>query len=448
MRCRVFQKYSAHRLVTTLSTHRHAAFWNTRHAVVFPMFQKWSFGASSRDSGRYVDADLKQTAIAQINKMAISFKTFTMPSLREIWVTSSTKRPELRHEDFWNRRHTAPRRLFQPPYPHEATGASSQRLLKHMAHSATPSVSKCACWALRHQYTSIQPISPRSAENFATKTFETDGTLCRAVCFKMWILSAASPIYIHTTHLPTRRRELRHEDFWNTWHTAPGRLFQNVHVERCVTSIHPYNPSLHEAPRASPQRLLKQTARCASPSVSKCKSWVLRRQYISIQSISRRSDGCFVTKTFETHGTQRHAVCFKMCILSAASPVYIHTTHLSTKRRELRHKDFWNRRHAVPRRLFQNVNLECCVANIYPYNPFAHEATGVSSRRHLKHMAHSATPSVSKCAYWALRHQYTSIQPISPQSAESFVTKTFETDGTLCRAACFKMWILSAASPI
>ena len=417
MRCRVFQKYSAHRLVTTLSTHRHAAFWNTRHAVVFPMFQKWSFGASSRDSGRYVDADLKQTAIPQINQMAISFKTFTMPSLRGIWVTSSTKRRELRHEDFWNTWHTAPRCPFQNvhvercvtsihpynpflheaprassqrllkqtarcaappvskceswalrrqyisiqpisppsdgsfvtttfetdgtqrhavcfiPYPHEATGASSRRLLKHMAHSATPSVSKCACWALRHQYTSIQPISLRSTESLATKTFETDGTLIRAVCFKMWIMSAASPIYIHTTVLPTKRRELRHEDFWNIWHTAPGRLFQDVHVERCVISIHPYNPSLHEAPRASPQRLLKQTARCAAPSVSKCESWVLRRQYISIQPISPRSDGSFVTKTFETHGTQRHAVCFKMCMLSAASPVYIHTTHFPTKRR-------------------------------------------------------------------------------------------------------------------
>ena len=167
-----------------------------------------------------------------------------------------------------------------------------------MAHSATPSVSKCACWALRHQYPSIQPISPRSAESFATKTFETDGTLCRAVCFKMWILSAASPIYIHTTHLPTKRRELRHEDFWNTWHTAPGRLFQNVHVERCVTSIHPYNPSPHEAPRASPQRLLKQTARCAAPSVSKC-------EYGCILATQRWD------AHFETDGVTLRAVCFK-----------------------------------------------------------------------------------------------------------------------------------------
>ena len=289
MRCRVFQKYLAHGLVTTLSTHRHAAFWNTRHAVVFPMFQKWSFGASSRDSGRYVDAYLKQTAIPQINQMAISFKTFKMPSLREMWVTSSTK-----------------------------------------------------------------------------------------------------------------RQELRHEDFWNTWHTAPRRPFQNVHVERCVTSIHPYNPFLHEAPRASSQRLLKQTARCAAPPVSKCQSWALRRQYISIQPISPRSDGSFVTKTFETDGTQRHAVCFI---------------------------------------------------------PYPHEATGASSRRLLKHMAHSATPSVSKCACWAapsvskceswvLRRQYISIQPISPRSDGSFVTKTFETHGTQRHAVCFKMCMLSAASPV
>ena len=408
MRCRVFQKYSAHRLVTTLSTHRHAAFWNTRHAVVFPMFQKWPFGASSRDSGRYVDADLIQTAIPQINQMAISFKTFTMPSLREIWVTLSTtrrelrhedfwthgtqrhavcfkmcmlsaaspvyihtthfstKRRELRHKDFWNRRHAVRRRLSQNvnlercvaniypynPFSHEATGASSWRLLKQTAHSATPTVS---------------------------------------------------------THIPTKRRELRHEDFWNTWHIAPRRLFQNVHVGCCVTSIHPYNPFLDEAPRASPQRLLKQTARCAAPSVSKCESWVLRRQYISIQPISPWSDGSFVTKTFETHGTQRHAVCFKMCMLGAASPVYIHTTHFSTKRRELRHKDFWNRRHAVPRRLFQNVNLERCVANINQNNPFPHEATGAWSRRLLKQTAHSAAPSVSKCVSGALRRQYTSL---------------------------------------
>ena len=306
----------------------------------------------------------------------------------------STKRRELRHKDFWNRRHAVRRRLSQNvnlercvaniypynPFPHEATGASSRRLLKQTAHSATPSVS---------------------------------------------------------TDIPTKRRELRHEDFWNTWHIAPRRLFQNVHVGRCVTSIHPYNPFLHEAPRASPQRLLKQTARCAAPSVSKCESWVLHRQYISIQPISPRSDGSFVTKTFETHGTQHHAVCFKMCMLSAASPVYIHTTHFSTKRRELRHKDFWNRRRAVPRRLFQNVNLECCVANINqnnpfpmkrrelrheefwnrqhtaprrlfqnaymercvanipPYKPFLHEATGVSSRRLLQQTACSTAPSVS-----------------------------------------------------
>ena len=129
---------------------------------------------------------------------------------------------------------------------HEAPRASSRRLLKHMAHSATPSVSKCACWALRHQYPSIQPISPRSAESFVTKTFETDGTLCGAACLKMSILSAASPIYMHTTHFPTKRRELRHDDFWNRRHTAPRRLFQ---------------------------------------------------------PISPRSDGSFVTKTFETHGT-------------------------------------------------------------------------------------------------------------------------------------------------
>ena len=490
MRCRVFQKYSAHRLVTTLSTHRHAAFWNTRHAVVFPMFQKWSFGASSRDSGRYVDADLKQTAIAQINKMAISFKTFTMPSLREIWVTSSTKRPELRHEDFWNRRHTAPRRLFQPPYPHEATGASSRRLLKHMAHSATPSVSKCACWALRHQYTSIQPISPRSAENFATKTlkqtarcaapsvskceswvlrrqyisiqpiyprgdgsfvtktFEIHGTQRQAVCFKMCMLSAASPVYIHTTHLSTKRRELRHKDFWNRRHAVPRRLFQNVNLECCVANIYPYNPFAHEATGASSRRLLKHMAHSATPSVSKCAYWALRHQYASIQPISPRSAESFATKTFETDGTLCRAACFKMWILSAASPIYIHTTHLPTKRREFCHEDIWNTWHTAPRRLFQNVHIERCVTSIHPYNPSLHKAPRASSQRLLKQTARCAAPPVSKCQSWALRRQYKSKQPISPRSDGSFVTKTFETDSTQHRAVCFKMRIWSAASPI
>ena len=84
-----------------------------------------------------------------------------------------------------------------------------------------------------------------------------------------------------------------------------------------------------------------------------------------------------------------------------------HTTHFSTKRRELRHEDFWNTRHRAPRRPFRSAHLERCVTNIHPYSLFLHEATGASSRRLLKHTAHSATPSVSKCASWALRHQYT-----------------------------------------
>ena len=250
MRCGVFQKYSAHRLVTTLSTHRDAAFWNTRHAVVFPMFQKWSFGASSRDSGRYVDANLKQTAIPQINQMAISFKTFTMPSLREIWVTSSTKRRELRHED---------------------------------------------------------------------------------------ILSAASPVSIHTTHFSTKRRELRHKDFWNRRHAVPRRLFQNVNLECCAANIYPYNPFPHEATGASSRRLLKHMAHSTTPSVSKCACWALRHQYTS------------------------------KC-------------------------ESWVLRHQYKSK-----------------QPISHEATGASSRRVLKQTTHSAAPSVSKCVYGALRRQYTSI---------------------------------------
>ena len=362
MRCRVFQKYSAHRLATTLSTHRHAAFWNTRHAVVCPMFQKWSFGASSRDSGRYVDADLKQTAIPQINQMAISFKTFAMPSLREIWVTSSTKRRELRHEDFWNTWHTAPRRRFQNvhvercvtsihpynPFLHEAPRASSQRLLKQTARCAAPPVSKCQSWALRRQYKSIQPISPRSDGSFVTKTFETDGTQRRAVCF---------------------------------------------------------NPYPHEATGASSRRLLKHMAHSATTSVSKCAFWALRHQYTYIQPISPRSAESFVTKTFETDGTLCRAACFKMLILSAASPIYIKTTHFPTKRRELRHQDFWNRQHTAPRRLFQNAYLERCVANIPPYNPFVHEF------RHddFCNKRHAALRRLFHMWIWAQRRQYTSI---------------------------------------
>ena len=92
MRCRVFQKYPVHRLVTKLPAHRHAAFWNARHAVICRAFQKWLLNASSRDSGRYVDAVLKHTATPKIHQMASRFKTFIIPSLREIWGTSSTKR--------------------------------------------------------------------------------------------------------------------------------------------------------------------------------------------------------------------------------------------------------------------------------------------------------------------------------------------------------------------
>ena len=100
-----------------------------------------------------------------------------------------------------------------------------------------------------------------------------------------------------------------------------------------------------------------------------------------------------------------------MCMLSAASPICIHTTHFSTKRREFRHEDFLNTRHTTPHRLFQSVHLERCVTNIHPYSLFLHEATGASSRRLLKHTAHSAAPSVSKCASVALRHQYTPYNP-------------------------------------
>ena len=39
-----------------------------------------------------------------------------------------------------------------------------------------------------------------------------------------------------------------------------------------------------------------------------------------------------------------------------------------------------------------------CVFNMHLYSPFLHEAPGASSRRLLKHTAHAAAPSVSKCA--------------------------------------------------
>ena len=158
---------------------------------------------------------------------------------------------------------------------HEALVASSRRVLKHTARSARR-------------------------------------------LFKNVHLSAASPIYTHIDHFSTKRRELRHEEFWNIQHAARRHLIQKVH-------------------------------------------------------------------------------------LRAASPIYIHIVKFSTKRRELRHEDFWNTRHTAPRRLFQIVPLERCILNIHPCNPFLHEATGASSRRLLKHTAHSAAPSVSNCASWALR---------------------------------------------
>ena len=76
---------------------------------------------------------------------------------------------------------------------------------------------------------------------------------------------------LHIVHFPTKRRELRHEDFWNTRHTLPHRLFQIVH-------------------------------------------------------------------------------------LSNASSIWINAVHFSTKRREFCHENFWNTRHTAPRRLFQNVH--------------------------------------------------------------------------------------------
>ena len=126
----------------------------------------------------------------------------------------------------------------------------------------------------------------------------------------------------HTTHFSTKRRELRHEDFWNTRHTAQRRLFQSVHLERCVTNIHPYSLFLHEATGASSRRLLKHTAHSAAP--------------------------LFQNVHLERCVTNIH-----------------HTTHFFTKRRELRHEEFWNSRHTAPRRLFQNVHVERCVATIY-----------------------------------------------------------------------------------
>ena len=116
---------------------------------------------------------------------------------------------------------------------------------------------------------------------------------------------------------------------------------------------------------------------------------LLLRQYVSyqfgvwaaIQPISPRSDGSFVTKSFETHGTQRRAVCFKMCMLSAASPLYINAVH------------------------------------------FSHEAPGASSRVLLKHTASSTVPSVSQCtSQRCVANIHPSIQPISPRSTGSFVT--------------------------
>ena len=290
-------------------------------------------------------------------------------------------------------------KVFSSSPRHDALDASSRCVLKHTARCGIPYVSKVV---IRRFVTRLRALRGRRFETNGDTSNQSNGHQFQNFynAITAWDMSNL----VHEAPRASSRRLL------NTWHTAPRRRFQNVHVERCITSIHPYNPFLHEAPRASSRRLLKQTARCAAPPVSKCQSWVLRRQYISIQPISPRSDGSFVTKTFEIHGTQRQAVCFKMCMLSAASPVYIHTTHLSTKRRELRHKDFWNRRHAVPRRLFQNVNLECCVANIYPYNPSLHEAPVASWRNGLYGV------------YWWR----------SAQDAH------FETDGAALCAVCFK----------
>ena len=113
MWCLVFQKYPVHRLVAKLSMHRHAEFWNIGQVVVCPVFQAWSFNASSHNSERHLDAVLKHRATPKTNQMANRSKTFTVPPLCEIWGTSSTKRREFHLEGFWNKRHSTPRRLFQ-----------------------------------------------------------------------------------------------------------------------------------------------------------------------------------------------------------------------------------------------------------------------------------------------------------------------------------------------
>ena len=158
-----------------------------------------------------------------------------------------------------------------------------------------------------------------------------------------------------------------------------------------------------------------------------------------------RSAGSFVTKTFETHHTQRYAFCFKICILSAASPIYIHVFHFPMKLRELRHEDFWNTRHTTPRRLFQKSSWRSFQRFVEKWTVWTWR-NGLYGRRLTTQRsdAHFETDGVAlrsiclkslyddaPCASWR-NGLYRCI--LTTQCSDAH----FETDGAALRAVCFK----------
>ena len=139
---------------------------------------------------------------------------------------------------------------------------------------------------------------------------------------------------------------------------------------------------------------------------------------------------------------------FQIVHLGAASSICIYTVHFSMKRRELRHEDFWNTRHTPPRHLFQNVHLSAASPIYVHIVHFSTSIQSISPRITRSFLTNTFEKDGTlrravcfKLCIWAMRRQYKSMQSISPRSAGNFVTKTFETHGTQRRAVCFKMGI-------